>query len=99
MFDEWNLDTVASISQAINHPFLRLQATSPLLFVIRASTQTNELADFVGYIKRFWPALSVVLIPDEQRDQESWHRTLKTLGVALLEPPVIQEHFRLLIVS
>jgi hypothetical protein len=98
-FEEWNLDIVASISQAINHPFLRLQETNPLLFVVHANAQTGEFSDFVGYIKRFWPALSVVLIPDEQHDPETWHRMLKTFGIRVLDQSTNQGQHRLSFIS
>jgi hypothetical protein len=92
VFEEWNFDIVGSISEAINHPFLREQATKPLLFVIHAAAQTSELAEFIVYIKKHWPALSILLIPDDQRERATWGGLLHSIGIEHTEKPVIHEN-------
>jgi hypothetical protein len=96
---EWNLEKVCSISHTLNHPFLRVQATCPLLFVVQAGPPEGELAEFIVYLKKYWPAMAIVCIPVDQQDYEIWRGLLKGAAITLMEKNAIHENIRLSFIS
>jgi hypothetical protein len=97
--DEWNLEKVGSISHILNHPFLRVQGSSPLLFVVHAGPPDGELAEFTVYMKKYWPSIAIILIPDDQQDYGIWRGLLKGAAITLIEKKAIHNNHGLPFIS
>lgn len=80
-YPEWHMETVCSVSETLNHQFLKWRSPGPDAFVVRAHPPAADLAALVLYIRKYRPTLPVLLILENARAIEIWKGLLKDIEV------------------
>lgn len=88
----WNPERVCSISETINHPFFRSGMEENTVLVIHPGTIDREVAEFILYIKRYWPTMEIIIVLPTRQDFATWRGLLKGTEIKMIEKVGIANH-------